>query len=138
LIDVGSPHLLFDYSHIINHNLFSFRHYPLEDFAAPIRWNKKLFPNGINVSIYDVESANIVHLRTYERGVEAETGACGTAALSTALVLYKKGLTNKTLQIVPTSKIPLKVEILTDINNEIIGFNLIGTAEKIGEALIEI
>lgn len=136
-VDVGSPHFVLDFNVIPKHQHFTFRHYPLEDIAKPIRWNQDMFPQGVNVSIYDVESADIVHLRTFERGVEAETGACGTAALSTALVLYKKGITNKTIQVIPTSAIPLKVEILTDNNNEILGFNLIGTAEKIGEALIE-
>lgn len=136
-VDVGSPHFILNFNQIPNHQNFTFRHYPLEDLAKPIRWNKEKFPEGVNVSIYDVESADIVHLRTFERGVEAETGACGTAAISTALVLYQKGLTNKEIQIIPTSKIPLRVEILIDNSNQIIGFNLIGTAEKIGEALID-
>lgn len=136
-VDVGSPHLVLDFNKILKSRQFSFRHYPLEDMAKPIRSNQELFPAGVNVSIYYVESPQIIHLRTFERGVEAETGACGTAAISSALVLYKKGITKKIVEIIPTSKIPLKVEILTDKSNEITGFNLIGTAEKIGEALIE-
>lgn len=136
-VDVGSPHLVLDFHKILNSKFFSFRHYPLEDMAKPIRYNHQLFPEGVNVSIYYVESPKIVHLRTFERGVEAETGACGTAALSTALVLFKKGIIGKKVEILPTSKISLHVQINTDNKNEIIGFNLIGTAEKIGEALIE-
>lgn len=136
-VDVGSPHLVLDFNKILNSKIFSFRHYPLEDMAKPIRANQKQFPEGVNVSIYYVESPSIVHLRTFERGVEAETGSCGTAAISTALVLYKRGITKKIVEILPTSKIPLKVEIKTDENNEVVGFNLIGTAERIGEALIE-
>ncbi len=136
-VDVGSPHLVLDFQKILKNKYFSFRHYPLEDMAKPIRSNQELFPEGINVSIYYVESQQKVYLRTYERGVEAETGACGTAAISTALVLFKKGIIGKSVEIIPTSRISLNVEINTDQNKEIIGFNLIGTAEKIGEALIE-
>lgn len=136
-VDVGSPHLVLDFQKILNSKHFSFRYYPLEDIAKPIMSNRELFPEGINVSIYYVESPQKVYLRTYERGVEAETGACGTAAISTALVLFKKEIIGNSVEIIPTSRISLNVEINTDQNKEIIGFNLIGTAEKIGEALIE-
>ena len=137
-VDVGSPHLVLDFQKILNSKHFSFRYYPLEDIAKPIMSNRELFPEGINVSIYYVESPQKVYLRTYERGVEAETGACGTAAISTALVLFKKEIIGNSVEIIPTSRISLNVEINTDQNKEIIGFNLIGTAEKIGEALIEL
>ncbi len=136
-VDVGSPHLVLDYHKILHSRQFSFRYYPLEDMAKPIRSNVELFPEGVNVSIYYVESPQTIYIRTFERGVEAETGACGTAAISTALVLFMKKIIGNSVEIIPTSKIPLRVEIITNEKNEIIGFNLIGTAEKIGEALIE-
>jgi diaminopimelate epimerase len=56
-----------------------FDNFDLINFAKPLRYNTILFPNGTNVSIYKIKTDNLVRLRTYERGVEAETGACGTA-----------------------------------------------------------
>lgn len=50
-------------------------------------------PNGTNVDFAQFVPPNKVLLRTYERGVEAESGACGTGAVATAVVAVEtKGL----------------------------------------------
>jgi len=50
-------------------------------------------PNGTNVDFAQFLPPNKVLLRTYERGVEAESGACGTGAVATAVVAVEtKGL----------------------------------------------
>lgn len=136
-VDVGSPHLLFDYSQIPFSDKFDYKYYPLVDFAEPIRNNVQLFPNGVNVSIYKIISSSAVYIRTFERGVEAETGACGTASISIAYILMKRELINDTLTIIPTSQIPLKVNILKN-NNELEGFELTGLADKIGYVELDI
>lgn len=137
-VDVGTPHLLFKYEEIPNSKKFVFRFYPIDDFAMPIRYNELRFPEGVNVSIYSIENRSRVHIRTYERGVEHETGACGTGAISLAYNLYKKGLVNTHIEVIPTSKNSLFVDIIINEENEVIGFTLTGNAEKIGEALIQI
>ena len=53
------------------------------------------FPKGANVNFYERIGENRVYIKTYERGVEDFTYACGTGTGSTALVLYLKGLTGK-------------------------------------------
>ena len=51
------------------------------------------FPKGANVNFYEIISPDRVFIRTYERGVEDFTYACGTGTGSTALVLALAGLT---------------------------------------------
>jgi diaminopimelate epimerase len=51
-----------------------------------IRWSPDFAPEGTNVNFVWRDSAGNVLLRTYERGVEAETLACGTGSIATALV----------------------------------------------------
>lgn len=52
-----------------------------------IRYSDAFAPFGTNVDFvtYDVQT-NKVSIRTYERGVEAESGACGTGAVAAAVV----------------------------------------------------
>jgi len=49
------------------------------------------FPNGANVNFYDKTGPDAVYIRTFERGVEDFTFACGSGTVSTALALYLNG-----------------------------------------------
>lgn len=61
------------------------------DFAGKLRIHPA-FEKGANVNFYDILSDQTVVERTYERGVEDFTLACGTGTGSTAYALTKKGL----------------------------------------------
>ena len=52
----------------------------------------KAFPKGANIDFYDFQRDGSLRIRTYERGVEDLTYACGTGTASVALVLRRKGL----------------------------------------------
>ncbi len=70
--------------------------WPIEDddVAARgkrIRYDVKFAPAGINANFVHVRSDGTVLIRTYERGVEAETLACGTGAVAAAVVLSHLG-----------------------------------------------
>ncbi|MBN4067359.1 diaminopimelate epimerase [Simkania negevensis] len=51
-----------------------------------IRFHPTFAPAGTNVDFAQLESNRSITIRTYERGVEAETFACGTGATASALV----------------------------------------------------
>lgn len=59
------------------------------DFARKLR-NHAAFEKGANVNFYDILPDQTVVERTYERGVEDFTLACGTGTGSTAFALTKK------------------------------------------------
>lgn len=51
----------------------------------------KAFPKGANVNFYEIIGDDLVYERTYERGVEDFTYACGTGTGSLVTVLTKQG-----------------------------------------------
>lgn len=60
-----------------------------------IRFHPQFAPAGTNVNFICKESSDGIAIRTYERGVEGETLACGTGAVAGALVAAGKlGLTS--------------------------------------------
>ncbi len=54
--------------------------------GAAIRYHQHFSPNGTNANFAQVLSPNHIALRTYERGVEGETLACGTGMCAAALI----------------------------------------------------
>lgn len=59
--------------------------------GAVVRYHPLFAPAGTNADFVQVCGPNALMLRTYERGVEAETLACGTGVAAAALVAEKLG-----------------------------------------------
>ena len=51
-----------------------------------IRHHKTFAPKGTNVDFVEVMDGNVLRVRTYERGVENETLACGTGVTASAII----------------------------------------------------
>lgn len=79
-IDNGSIHFVINMDTL---PIKGFNSDELLELAKKIRYNMK-FPNGTNVNFYRKED-DIYLIKTYERGVENFTGACGTGTLATAI-----------------------------------------------------
>jgi diaminopimelate epimerase len=56
-----------------------------------IRFHPHFSPKGTNVNFVQLESSSRMAVRTYERGVEGETLACGTGVVASALIAAFKG-----------------------------------------------
>jgi diaminopimelate epimerase len=61
--------------------------------ARVVRYHTEFAPNGANFNLAQVLGRNKLAYRTYERGVEAETQACGTGAVAVAVITSHLGLT---------------------------------------------
>ena len=63
----------------------------LRDLGRKLRFHPS-FPKGANVNFCEIEGPDRVFLRTYERGVEDFTYACGTGTGAVVLLLALRGL----------------------------------------------
>jgi len=59
--------------------------------ARAIRYSDRFAAEGVNVNFIEVRNGT-VHIRTYERGVENETLACGTGVCAAAMAAHNWGL----------------------------------------------
>ena len=62
----------------------------VEEIGRKIRFHKAFGPDGTNVDFAEILKDKFIAIRTYERGVESETFACGTGAVASAIVVSYK------------------------------------------------
>lgn len=63
----------------------------IEPEAKPIRWADDFQPEGTNVNFVE-KTKDGLKVRTFEKGVEGETLACGTGITASAIAAYVKGI----------------------------------------------
>ena len=81
----GIPHAVIPYR-----NLKNACESDLRELGRKIRWHKD-FPKGANVNFYEIIGEDHIYERTFERGVEDFTYACGTGTGSVVAVLTLQG-----------------------------------------------
>jgi diaminopimelate epimerase len=83
-LNTGVPHCV-----IFEENLDTF---PVAAIGKEIRYHPHFQPAGTNVNFVHIQDSSTIRVRTYERGVEDETLACGTGSTASAIIsaLVKK------------------------------------------------
>jgi len=62
---------------------------PVAQYGAGIRYHAHFAPRGTNANFIYPVGAQTIAIRTYERGVEGETLACGTGVVASALIFHE-------------------------------------------------
>ena len=68
-----------------------------------IRYHKEYKPAGTNANFVEVVDEKTIRVRTYERGVEDETLACGTGSVAAALIAAEKNLVTSPVNVIVRS-----------------------------------
>jgi len=92
---VGTPHAV-----ILVEDAQSLSHNDVTELGRSVRLDPAFAPEGVNVNFASLAADGRVHLRTYERGVEAETHACGTGSVAAAVLLAQDGRVEGPVEVV--------------------------------------
>lgn len=76
-LNTGVPHAVIFVDHLDTADV--------QKWGSFIRFHPLFQPQGTNVNFVQIKGPQILSIRTYERGVEGETLACGTGATAAAL-----------------------------------------------------
>ena len=104
-------------------------------WGRAIRHHPRLQPEGANVNLVHRIGEETIRMRTYERGVEAETLACGTGAVSSALVAARRGLVRQPVNVVTSSGRTIRVE-WEDDGEAVTGIRMTGEAVMVARGTI--
>lgn len=106
------------------------------ELGAKIRHHATFAPAGTNANFIRVTGPHSLSIRTYERGVEAETLACGTGIVASALLAARAGKVKPPVRVTARSGDVLTVDFrLTDTGAEDV--SLIGGATYVFQGTIE-
>ena len=76
--DTGVPHVV--------HFVDDLDKVNVKELGSHLRYHKEFAPAGTNADFVKVLDKHSIRIRTYERGVEDETLACGTGAVASAII----------------------------------------------------
>jgi diaminopimelate epimerase len=107
-INTGSPHVVTPIAQFRS-RYKTLSQMPVELLGRKIRYHRAFQPDGTNVNFVQKGRDNIVQMRTYERGVEAETLACGTGSIASAVIGARLWKMASPVTILPSSGIKLEV-----------------------------
>ena len=108
----------------------------IEKIAPKIRYDERFAPEGTNVNFVQ-QSENAIKVRTFEKGVEAETLSCGTGAVASVLSYsIKKQISSQEIKVkVKGGDLWVSFEKNSDVFTNVY---LIGSALLVFDAYIEV
>jgi diaminopimelate epimerase len=90
-VNTGVPHVVVRVDDLSRHPVF--------EQGRSIRYHKMFSPEGTNADFVTVLGPDLLEIRTYERGVEDETLACGTGAIASALIASARDMVRSPVKV---------------------------------------
>jgi len=125
VIDTGSPHYI-----VWVHDPGQVK---VLDEGSAIRHDTDISPDGVNVNFVTMAENGHIHIRTYERGVEDETLACGTGSVAVAISAHLRKPADKSSYLIHALGGDLEVEFREDDQNTFREVWLTGPAQWVFE-----
>jgi diaminopimelate epimerase len=109
----------------------------VQNLGAEIRRHGHFAPRGTNVNFVQLLGENAIRVRTFERGVEGETLACGTGVTASALIAAELHQLRSPVQVQVQSGERLEVNFEKS-GGQFINVTLSGPADFIFDGKIEL
>jgi diaminopimelate epimerase len=90
-INTGVPHLVYLSKDLQNEDV--------DRIGRTTRYHELFKPVGTNVNFIQIQGRHKLGIRTYERGVESETLACGTGSVAAALIAGSLGAASSPIEV---------------------------------------
>jgi len=121
-VNTGVPHVVAEVEDLDG--------WDVKGVGRAVRYHEAFAPAGTNANFISVTGPQAVRVRTYERGVEDETLACGTGIAASALIAARTGRVAPPVQVTAASGDALTVDFrLTPTGAEEV--TLLGPAEHV-------
>ena len=128
-LNTGSPHLIVETTNTDDLDV--------KNAGKSIRYNDFFKNEGVNVNFVEKVSDNVFKIRTYERGVEDETQACGTGSTASAICMNYLG--NTTANEIKMKCLGGDLEVkFTNSYDKFSNISLTGPAKFVFEGVIEV
>lgn len=82
--------------------------------CAPIRRDPRLGPEGANVNLISLRNRGAGRIRTFERGVEGETLACGSGSMAAVIAMRAAGEADRTVELDVQGGHTLTIEVVDE------------------------
>ncbi len=106
--------------------------------GAELRFHQEFAPRGANANFARIGEDGVIRLRTYERGVEDETLACGTGVTATAILAHLVHGLEKPVTVQVRGGDRLSVDFEVDGNGEADNVRMTGPARTVFTGVIEL
>ena len=134
-VDTGAPHCVIFLDE--NPGLGKIENLDVYGIGRKIRYHKLYEPKGTNVNFVSVNTDKSIVIRTYERGVEDETLACGTGSIASSLISASRYSWSKPVTVNVKSGELLEVGFQKN-GNEFTEIRLKGNAQITFRGIIEL
>jgi diaminopimelate epimerase len=128
-VDSGVPHVVVPVAKIAEVDVRS--------LGSAIRHHPMFAPRGANANFSEQRDARSIAIRTYERGVEDETLACGTGVVASALIFAATAKVAGPINVLVRGGDTLQVDFSRD-GERFTGVTLTGPADFVFDGEIEI
>ncbi len=128
-INTGVPHAVVFVGDLENSDV-------LRDGAA-LRYHTAFAPKGTNANFVQVTGPSAIAIRTYERGVEGETLACGTGVCAAAILHHLRSGDPAPIAVGVRGGDTLRVGFTTR-GTEVVGVTLTGPADFVFDGTIDL